>query len=107
MNISDLSIGNVYTNNEIMDAFECAFMGGMRRSKKTNTLVLVFDHTKRLYSEPFPDVGINCDNFNCGGDKKELNENNNDNDDDLFILGVIERAAKERKRTKSVVAKLK
>ena len=66
-----------------------------------------FDHTKRLYSEPFPDVGINCDNFNCGGDKKELNEKNNDNDDDLFILGVIERAAKERKRTKSVVAKLK
>ncbi len=51
MNISDLSIGNVYTNNEIMDAFECAFMGGMRRSKKTNTLVLVFDHTKRLYDD--------------------------------------------------------
>ena len=51
MNISDLSIGNVYTNNEIMDAFGCAFMGGMRRSKKTNTLVLVFDHTKSLYDD--------------------------------------------------------
>ena len=53
MNISDLSIGNVYTNNEIMDAFECAFMGGMRRSKKTNTLVLVCDHTKRLSDDKY------------------------------------------------------
>ena len=62
-----------------------------------------FKHDKRLYSEPFPDVDINCDNFNCEEDKED--EKESDNDEGLFILGVIERAAKERKRPKSVVVK--
>ena len=62
-----------------------------------------FVHDKRLYSEPFPDVDINCDNFNCDEDKED--EKESDNDEGLFILGVIERAAKERKRPKSVVVK--
>ena len=46
---------------------------------------------------------INCDNFNCEEDKED--EKESDNDEGLFILGVIERAAKERKRPKSVVVK--
>ena len=60
-----------------------------------------FEHNQRLYSEPFPDVAINCDNF----DTNKEDEKKSDNDDDLFILGVIERAAKERKRNKSVKIK--
>ena len=64
-----------------------------------------FAHDKRLYSEPFPDVEINCDNFNCDEGKEDEKEKDSDNEEGLFILGVIERAAKERKRTKSVVVK--
>jgi hypothetical protein len=64
-----------------------------------------FEHDKRLYSEPFPDVEINCDNFNCDEGKQDEKEKDSDNEEGLFILGVIERAAKERKRTKSVVVK--
>ena len=62
-----------------------------------------FEHDERLYSEPFPDIEINCDNFNCDENKED--EKDNENEDGLFILGVIERAAKERKRPKSVVVK--
>ena len=84
-------------------------------------------HNKRLYSEPFPDIELNCDTMSLAKDnnlfkddekeKKEEKEEkdnfdeiqekeeNDDKDSGLFILGVIERAAKERKRTKSVVVK--
>ena len=43
-----LKIDTVLTNQELMDVFKCANTGGMRRSKKTNSLVLIFDHTKHL-----------------------------------------------------------
>ncbi len=41
MQISDLHIGEAYTNREIVEVFKCGNMGGMRRSKQTNTLVLI------------------------------------------------------------------
>lgn len=45
LSISDLIVNNVYSNNDITDAFKCSPQGGMRRSKRTNTLVLVSNHT--------------------------------------------------------------
>lgn len=42
-------IGQVVTNQDIISTFKCANSGGMRRSKTTNTLVIVTDHTKGLY----------------------------------------------------------
>lgn len=45
------SIGDTVTNQEICQAFQCGNMGGMRRSKKTNTLVIISDHTKALYDD--------------------------------------------------------
>ena len=41
MQISDLHVGENYTNQEIVETFKCGNMGGMRRSKQTNTLVLI------------------------------------------------------------------
>jgi len=38
-------------------------------------------------------------------DNDDVDEKDDDKDNGLFILGVIERAAKEKKRTKSVVIK--
>ena len=63
-----------------------------------------YEHNKRLYSEPFYDVDINCDNFE---DKKEEKKDQDEEEDGLFILGIIEKAAMERKRNKSVVVKSK
>lgn len=81
-------------------------------------------HKQRLYSEPFVDFNIdigNNENTNKDDsedekedkkddsedeeeDKKDSSDNEN-GDNGLFILGLIERAAKEKKRTKSVVIK--
>jgi 5-methylcytosine-specific restriction protein A len=45
------SIGDTVTNEDIRLAFQCGNMGGMRRSHKTNTLVIISDHTKGLYED--------------------------------------------------------
>ncbi|MDK2823803.1 MAG: 5-methylcytosine-specific restriction enzyme [Clostridia bacterium] len=46
-----LKFGEVITNDRLIDIFKCGNMGGMRRSKKTNTLVIISDHTKELYED--------------------------------------------------------
>ena len=51
MRISDFKIDGTYNHSDIVEAFECGNMGGMRRSKKTNTLMLICDHTKGLYDD--------------------------------------------------------
>lgn len=44
-------IGQIVSNNDIIKEFKVGVMGGMRRSRKTNTLVLIADHTKSLYDD--------------------------------------------------------
>lgn len=51
MKISDLIVGSKYTNNDICNAFLCSPQGGMRRSKRTNTLVLISNHIKSIYDD--------------------------------------------------------
>lgn len=46
-----LKIGQVIENSDIVEIFKCSNMGGMRRSKATNTLVLVSDYTKGIYHD--------------------------------------------------------
>ena len=68
-------------------------------------------HNQRLNSEPFPMIKMNFNKNNFNNDIEDEKEDDKEKDDDededegLFILGVIERAAKERKRTKSVAFK--
>lgn len=63
-----LKIGQVLNNKEIMEVFKCGNSGGMRRAKKTNTLVLIANHTSMLYNYEwidgvmhFPGMGNCCD----------------------------------------------
>lgn len=56
--IEDFIIGNTYTNNEIASTFKCSNMGGMRRSKETNSLVLIVKHTNPLYDDQWTEDGI-------------------------------------------------
>ena len=44
-------IGATVTNKEITAEFLCGNMGGMRRARATNTLVIISDHTKGLYDD--------------------------------------------------------
>ena len=67
-------------------------------------------HNQRLNSEPFPMIKMNFNKNNFDNDIEDEKEDDKEKDDEdedegLFILGVIERAAKERKRTKSVAFK--
>lgn len=48
---SGLSIGQELKNDDIVNIFGCANMGGMRRSLKTNTLVIISDYTNGLYHD--------------------------------------------------------
>ena len=48
MKIDDLIVGSKYTNNDICKAFLCSPQGGMKRSKRTNTLVLISNHIKSI-----------------------------------------------------------
>jgi len=56
--IDDLIIGNIYSNSEITNTFKCSNMGGMRRSKETNSLVLIAKHNNPLYDDQWTDNGI-------------------------------------------------
>lgn len=48
--IKDLEINRVYSNLDVVEAFGCAPQGGMRRSHKTGTLVLISNNTgKSIY----------------------------------------------------------
>jgi len=60
--IEDMVIGNIYNHSEIINTFKCATMGGMRRSKKTNSLVLITKHQEKhagdIYEDEWTPDGI-------------------------------------------------
>lgn len=45
------SVGDTLSNQVLKETFKCANMGGMRRSKRTNTLIIISDHTKGFYED--------------------------------------------------------
>ena len=45
MKIEGLKINSVIDNHQLCEIFKCAPQGGMRRSHRTNTLVLISDRT--------------------------------------------------------------
>ena len=52
----ELEPGDIITNDKLTDIFGCSPQGGMRRSKKTNTLVLISNHDK--LNNPYNDRWI-------------------------------------------------
>lgn len=46
-----LEIGQILSNKQLVEVFQCGNMGGMRRSHATNTLVIISDYTKGLYQD--------------------------------------------------------
>lgn len=49
--MSKFEIGQTVTHADIIAKFQCGNMGGMRRSKATNSLIIISDHTKGLYED--------------------------------------------------------
>lgn len=46
-----LEIGQILKNSDIVEIFKCGNMGGMRRSKAINTLLIISDYTKGIYHD--------------------------------------------------------
>ena len=90
-----LKIGQVITNEEIRNLFKCGNMGGMRRSKTTNTLIIVTDHTKGLYDDRWEGDILHYTGMGKNGDQdinfaqnRTLNESNT-NGVDVFLFEVV------------------
>ncbi|OOF49643.1 HNH endonuclease [Rodentibacter trehalosifermentans] len=64
-----LKINTILTNQELMDIFKCANSGGMRRSHRTNSLVIIFDHTKHLYDDCWKDGILHYTGMGKNGDQ--------------------------------------
>ena len=47
----EISSGQTLSNKEICNIFLCSPQGGMRKSSRTNSLLLISDHTKSLYED--------------------------------------------------------
>lgn len=43
--------GDILSNKELQKLFRCGLQGGMRRSHRTNSLILVSDHTRGIYKD--------------------------------------------------------
>ena len=64
-----INIGDHLTNNELCQLFKCGNMGGMRRSKKTGTLVIISDHTKNFYHDEWKDGVLHYTGMGKNGDQ--------------------------------------
>lgn len=51
MSIKQLKIGSKLTNQELSSLFGCSTQGGMRRSHKTSTLVLISNNVESIYKD--------------------------------------------------------
>lgn len=90
----NLNIGNILSNKEIGQVFKCGNMGGMRKSNRTDTLVLVTDHTKGLYEDRWEGDILHYTGMGKNGNQdlnfaqnKTLNESNM-NSTDVFLFEV-------------------
>ena len=64
-----INIGDHLTNKELCQLFKCGNMGGMRRSKKTGTLVIISDHTKNFYHDEWKDGVLHYTGMGKNGDQ--------------------------------------
>ena len=91
-----LELGQAITNDELRTIFICGNMGGMRRSKTTNSLVIISDHTKGLYEDKWFGDTLHYTGMGKKGDQginasqnRTLNESNT-NGVDVFLFEVFE-----------------
>ena len=91
-----LEIGNTIRNRRLMDIFKCSPHGGMRRSLRTRTLVIVLDHTRSTYEGRWLDDILHFTGMGRQGDQrldyaqnKTLAESPT-NDIEIFLFEVFE-----------------
>ena len=93
--LTKLEPGQILTNQEICNIFKCSPQGGMRKSNKTNTLVIVSDRTKSIYDDRwiedifyYTGMGLTGDQKLDYAQNKTLN-NSNKNGVAVFLFEVF------------------
>lgn len=81
LSIDTLAIGQKLTNNELYEVFGCGNSGGMRRAKKTNSLIIISSHVESIYEDRWDNdvllytgMGLNGDQSLDFNQNKTLNE---------------------------------
>lgn len=66
----DINPGDVVGNQQISTLFGCGTQGGMRKSNKTNTLVIISDQTKPFYKDEWRGDVLHYTGMGITGDQK-------------------------------------
>ncbi|MFC2996436.1 HNH endonuclease [Acinetobacter sichuanensis] len=81
LSIDTLKIGHKLTNHELYKVFGCGNSGGMRRAKKTNSLIIISSHVESIYEDRwdgdillYTGMGLNGDQSLDFNQNKTLNE---------------------------------
>jgi 5-methylcytosine-specific restriction protein A len=67
--ISSLIPGSKLNNNKLTTIFGCSTQGGMRRSHRTNTLVLICNHVLSVYDDRWIDGVLHYTGMGLNGDQ--------------------------------------
>lgn len=65
-----LTKGQIISNTDLQAIFQCGTQGGMRRSHRTNTLVIISDHTKGYYRDKWEDTILHYTGMGLTGDQR-------------------------------------
>ena len=94
-NMIEIKQGEIFDNDKIVELFKCSTQGGMRRSHKTNTLVIVSNHVKSIYSDKwygdelhYTAMGSSGDQSLNFGQNKTLHQSN-DNGIEVHLFEVF------------------
>lgn len=95
-----IKIGDVVSNGEMRRIFQCGNMGGMRKSNKTGTLVVVSDDTKGLYKDVWKNGVLHYTGMGKKGDQTLTGANNQNgtlyysdtNGVEVHLFEVLEKA---------------
>lgn len=76
LSIDTLKIGQKLTNIELYKVFGCGNSGGMRRAKKTNSLIIISSHVESIYDDRWDGDVLLYTGMGQNGDQSlEFNQN--------------------------------
>lgn len=76
LSLETLNIGQKLTNNELYTVFGCGNSGGMRRAKKTNSLIIISSHVESIYEDRWEGDVLLYTGMGLNGDQSlEFNQN--------------------------------
>ena len=76
LSLDNLIIGQKLTNNELYGVFGCGNSGGMRRAKKTNSLIIISSHVASIYEDRWDGDILLYTGMGLKGDQSlEFNQN--------------------------------